>query len=253
VAISTPTEPTGSAVNDTTGAMSYTTASFSVTTGGILIIFVWPTGGTNPTEDFSLSTTISGLSFTQRIAVTGWSTVGTPTRAGKMWTGTGGSGSGTITAGTWATNRTGCSIRVVEVASGYNTSTPVVQTPSRAADADPFSGSTLTFSSASNTDNLFIGAVAKAGTQVLVGEGGAWTTIASEGGFGSPNQRTWSQYDLTSPDTTSTWTWASTNQDVFHMGIEIAVAAGAVSLAPDRISRLAGLFDPDPWAVKPWR
>lgn len=226
MAIGTPTQV--AVIDSTSNATSYATASFAVTTGGLLVIFAWPTDTANSGGNFAVSGTHTGIAFTERLANTGWNTLAASTRGAKVWTAQGQSGSGTLTFDTFTDGRTGFSARIIEVPSGFDATTPIVQTPVLATDGAS-STHTLTFSAAASADNLFIAGIAKAGSQVLVGEGGTWTTLGTEGGFGTPNQRSWTQYDLTSPDTTSTWTWATSTQDCCQMGVEVAVDPPAPS------------------------
>lgn len=226
MAIGTPTEV--AVINSTSNASTYTTASFAVTTGGILVIFVWPTDADDP-GSFNISGTHAGITFTERITNTAWSTIATPLRRGRCWTAQGQSGSGTITFSGFADALTGLSARIIEVPSGFNAASPIVQAPSNPVDTAAFGGTALTFSAAADTNNMFIAAIAKAGNQTLVAEGGEWVTLGTEGGFATPNQRSWTQYDAGADDTTSSWSWSDTNNDVCHLGVEVAVATGAAA------------------------
>jgi hypothetical protein len=222
MAISTPTEV--AAVNSTSNATSYATSSFTPTTGSLLIIFVFPADA-DAVGSFTVTATHSGATLTERVAdPQGWDTIATPLRSGAVWTMQGHSGSGTITASGFSDAQTGCSIRVIEVASGYDTSSPIVQAISNPKDPNADLENILTFSAAASSGNLFVAGCAKTGSVVLQGEGGSWTTLGTEGGMSSPNQRSWTQYDLTSPDTTSRFFWASTQSASLQMGVEVAEA-----------------------------
>jgi len=227
MAISTPTEVAHS--TSTSNATSYPTASFTPTTGSLLIIFVWAADA-DAVGSFAVSSSHSGAVLTERIPdPQAWNTIATPLNSGAVWTMQGHSGAGVITVSGFSDAQTGCSIRVIEVASGYDTSNPIVQAPVLAVDSAANTGTTLTFAAAASAGSLFVAGAGKMGAQDLVGEGGSWTTLGTQGSIASPNLRTWVQYDLTSPDTTSTWTWSTSTQHFLHMGVEVREAGGAAA------------------------
>lgn len=215
---------------DTTNATTYSTASVTPTAGSLLIVCFSITDADDP-GTMTISSTLSGVTWVER-SNQPWNTIATPTKRTKVWTGTGHSGSGTITVSGMPDACQGALHFVVE-ATGYDTTTPVVQSPTSADDSLGVL-ETLTFAAYESSSNAAIAFFTKTLLSALTSEAG-WTAVDTEKTFATPDQRMWGQYQTSATDTTSTMTWTPTNAHSAGAGLEIRVAATATDRFTDRI------------------
>ncbi len=221
---------TGSATN----AGSITSASLSPSANALLVVvFLGADANNGDWTSPNISDTFGDtLTWTQRVINTHSGST-TDAFAG-IWTAQldATPGSGTVTL-SWTGNINRQELIVLEIASGFDTSTPITQ--SGLQDSD-FSGSlTLTLGATPDTDGCIIAGVAGRNATNITGDG-AYTTLAD-----TPTGSNFDiilQYDNGGADTTWDVAGLSTGTDIgpgAAVAIEIAPAAAAVDRVVDQL------------------
>lgn len=210
---------------DTSNVSSYSTASITPTAGSLLLVWVVVTDADDP-GTINISTGLTGVTWVEQFNLAHF-TIAVPLRRLKLWTGTGHSGSGTITFDGMPDVCTGAAHLVME-ATGYDTGTPIVQAVTHVDDVDALT-ETTTFAAYGSTDNAVISAFTKGiGTTGFTEEAGWTKVLGTDANYTTPNCRLNAQYQLSATDTTSEMTWLTTNSSSCSGGVEIkaAIAAG---------------------------
>lgn len=211
---------------ETTTAATIASLSVSPAANSLLIVCAGGTHSAGSTLPVAITDALSGGSLT-------WTdvehTIGAANSANVViaWAICGPTpGSGVITA-TWNISHARRSIFVIEVASGFDTTTPIRQ--SKVNGQTGSSTLTITFDSTPLADSLIIGAVEHRQSAITTATPGAGFTgfTQQNAGLGTALHV---QYDLENADTTVDWTDLSTIAAA-GAAIEIAAAAGGAPAA----------------------
>jgi hypothetical protein len=207
---------------ETTTAATIASVSVSPAANSLLIVCAGGTHSAGSTLPVAITDALSGGSLT-------WTdvehTIGAANSANTViaWAICGPTpGSGVITA-TWTVSHARRSIFVIEVASGFNTTTPIRQSKVNAQTGG--TTLTITFDSTPLTDSLIIGAVEHRQTAITTATPGTnFTTLGTQQNAGT-GTGLHVQYDLSNATTTVDWSNLS-NVAATGVAIEIAAAAG---------------------------
>lgn len=231
MAISTPTiaVETGSSSNVT----SYATATFNPVANALLVVKASVTDVDDP-GTMNISSDIGTMGAWTESFNQPWNIIATPTARTKIWWGIVGSTPGTtktITVDGMEDACTGCNIIAVSVASGYDTTTPIVQAPVSVDDVSDAT-STHTFAAYTGSANLALTFVNVGGatTGTLAVDAG-WTGLGAEIGYSAPQSRAHVAYQENASDTTAVWTWTTSGRQV-SCGVEVGVAAAVTVRGP---------------------
>jgi hypothetical protein len=230
MAISTPTiaVETGS----TTAATSYATATFNPVANALLVVFCTPTDADDP-GTMNISSDIGTMGAWTESFNQPWNVIATPLCRTKIWWGIVGSTPGTakaITVSGMPDACTGANIIAVSVASGYNTTTPIVQAPVSVDDTSAAS-QTHTFAAFTGSTNLALSFVSAllATTDPTVDAG--WTALGTAISYTVPTHRAHVAYQENASDTTAVWSWTTSGQSI-GAGVEVGVAASVTVRGP---------------------
>jgi hypothetical protein len=202
---------------DTANASSYTTGSMTPTAGSLICVFVDVSDADDPGA-FNISSTLTGGTWTSKFNQP-WNTLAAPIGRLRCWTGSGFTGTGTITFSGFPDAVTGARWIVCEV-NGQDAN-PIVQAISKSDDTDNLY-EVLPFSSYGTTDHVVISVFAKAGTGPLTqSELENWLPLDAEVAHATPDRRLWAQYGFDATSTTATMDWDSTDQVSASGGLEI--------------------------------
>lgn len=220
---------------NTDTATNATIASGSISpAGNALLIAIIATGNTAGTfTPTSMADALSGGSLTwNKISELGATSVQSWVIAA-FWAVTGATpGSGVVT-GTFAANGVRDVIHILQVASGFNPTTPIVQFKT-GATVDNFL--TVTLDATPDTGNLVIGGVASRGDTAGIIVGTTFTELADTLTTGGANATAMqSQFDNASPPAGCDWTGLGVTNNV---GIAFEIAAAAVGGGSELLLKL---------------
>jgi hypothetical protein len=205
--------------------------SISPTGNALLIAVATPTSATAATrlpiaitDTFSPAITWVKQAEDERIGAADTATI-------TIWTALLGAtpGSGVVTATASASNNRRC-LHILEVASDFNTTTPVKQSGSNDGATDPL---IITLGATPDSDSLVIAAIAVRGSITITKDTDYTELIASQAGA---NHRAQIQYDAASADTTVQWSNLGTLLSA-GVAIEIDKAVAATAKAPPLVIR----------------
>lgn len=235
----TPTSLTSGA--DGTAGTSATTASVTLTAGRLYIIYV--TGRRGDSTNFAAPTSVvrGAQAFATVDATNGTNLTDTSSSSRRgAWMGyciPASSTTGTIVI-TFADSYTNIQWSLVEITSGFDSSTPFLQTQKMADEDGTGTSSTLTFGSSMASDSLVIAGYndASAGT---LGPGAGYTELVEVAG----DPATATAYN-TAPDTTFDFSYTS-GEEVGAIAVEIkAAAAAGTTVTPGTASLSLSTFAP---------
>lgn len=204
MSISTPTLL--DTVSSTVTQAGTTSNSISPAGNAILIAIAEYTTATSATRlPFSISDTFTpNLTWTKQREDEALDTTNTVSAAIVIFTAVTGAtpGSGTVTVSSTGT-ATRRALHIIQVATGYNTVTPIKQSCKNNTLTSPL---TLTFSASPDSDSVTIGAVSHRGS-ITVTKDADYTQLASTSA--GTNHIGEVDYSLSPPDTTIGWTYAA--------------------------------------------
>jgi hypothetical protein len=213
---------------DTTNGSSYTTGSFTPTAGSLICVFVDVVDSDDPGA-FNISSTLTGGTWTSRWNQK-WNTTTSPVGRLRCWTGSGFTGSGTITFSGFPDAVTGARWIVCEV-TGQDAN-PIVQAISHSDDTNNLY-EVLPFSSFGTTDHLVISVFVKAGTTALTqSDLEDWLPLDTEVSHATPDRRMWAQYGFNATATTATMDWDGNEQVSASGGLEILHSGATLVFGP---------------------
>lgn len=226
MAISTPTIAVENA--STLNAVTYDTTTFNPIANALLVVTAEVSDADDPgtmtiSDDFDDANTWAELSDQP------YNIIATPNGRVKCWWTIVGPAPGTgkaITVSGMEDACTGANIIVVSIASGYDTTTPIVQTQIEVSDSG-VATATQTFDAYDGESNLALAfanmATATAGPTVDA----PWTELGTAIAYSAPIRRAHVAYLENATDTTAVWSW-TTNGRYVLTGVEIKASGIAV-------------------------
>ena len=228
MALSTPSYI--SETTSTSASTSVTTASFTPTANALVLISI---GLGTFTSDPG---TISVSSDTFGAGMGAWTSIGqanvsgsNPWRVAVFWAIAGASpGSGTVTLG-WSVNSARQSLHVWEVASGYDSTTPIVLA---SVGTNTFTGASgsgtldVTLGSTPAATSLACGTIVSSGDGAGITPGTGFTELRETDSGGSPSGTLQTEYDATPVDTSVDWSDLALEGAGVAFEIQEAAASG---------------------------
>lgn len=199
-----------------TNGTSVVSASSSPSDNALLVVAVSTISSSTP-GTFAISTTLSNVGTWTQITVVSALNATRQIRTSIFYAQvTGDPGTGTVTA-TFTTAARGA-IAVHEVASGYNTTTPIRQSNSNTGTTSTLA---VTLSSSPLSDSTTLGAVGGHDNSDGTTPGANFTELADVTAGASEHLGMETEYDATSPTTTVDWSALGTSNNA-GIGVEIA-------------------------------